>query len=256
MNLNDPAAYSDSPAPNERTVPPPLPHLDSTVASGFAEDYHAMPETSGTWDLIQALLKHPGTVVHTAVHDRSARFLPAILGAAIVCLAAYGLIMGSFSGASQYWMSPLKLTAGTLLSGLICLPSLYIFSCMGGANQTLPHAAKLLLLFIALQGILLLGFTPIAWVFTQSTQSLAFMGTLHLVFWLIAAFCGLRLLWAAFDFLNRKPMIILRAWSVLFVVVALQMGTALRPLLGNPGDRWPEGKKFFLAHWVECIESR
>jgi len=40
--------------------------------------------------------------------------------------------------------------------------------------------------------VLLIGFAPVAWLFSQSTESLLLMGALHLVFWLIATYFGLR----------------------------------------------------------------
>jgi hypothetical protein len=47
----------------------------------------------------------------------------------------------------------------------------------------------------------------------------------------------------------------LRTWVIIFVLVMLQMSTALRPLLGKSDDFLPLNKKFFLNHWGECIRA-
>jgi hypothetical protein len=44
-------------------------------------------------------------------------------------------------------------------------------------------------------------------------------------------------------------------WSIIFVLVALQMTTALRPILGTSETLLPTEKKFFLRHWVDCADG-
>ena len=47
----------------------------------------------------------------------------------------------------------------------------------------------------------------------------------------------------------------LKVWMGIFLLVCLQMTTALRPIIGT-SDHWlPKEKKFFLAHWVENLSS-
>jgi hypothetical protein len=41
-------------------------------------------------------------------------------------------VVGSFSGGVQWWAAPLKIAAGLSLSAILCLPSLYVFSCLTG----------------------------------------------------------------------------------------------------------------------------
>ena len=47
----------------------------------------------------------------------------------------------------------------------------------------------------------------------------------------------------------------LKLWSVIFVVVCLQMMTTLRPIVGTSDHLLPSEKKFFLAHWVETLRD-
>ena len=47
----------------------------------------------------------------------------------------------------------------------------------------------------------------------------------------------------------------IRVWTVIYLLVALQMTTALRPLLGKADTFLPPEKKFFLAHWSDVIDA-
>ena len=48
----------------------------------------------------------------------------------------------------------------------------------------------------------------------------------------------------------------LNVWIVIFLLVALQMTTALRPILGTSKTFLPMEKKFFLAHWGDCLKGQ
>ena len=45
-------------------------------------------------------------------------------------------------------------------------------------------------------------------------------------------------------------------WAGLFIVVTLQMSTALRPILGSAEPFLPTEKRFFLEHWGETLSQR
>ena len=47
----------------------------------------------------------------------------------------------------------------------------------------------------------------------------------------------------------------LTTWVVIFLLVCLQMTTALRPILGTSTTFFPAEKKFFLGHWGECLSQ-
>ena len=169
--------------------------------------------------------------------------------------AAYGLVVGSFSGGAQYWAAPLKVSAGLMLSGVICLPSLYVFACLSGARARLGEVAGLVAGLLGLVTVLLLGFAPVAWLFSQSTTSAVTMGMLHLAFWITALMFGFRFLRAAFRQFEGHSMGVLRVWMFLFLLVTLQMTTSLRPLLESDSRMLPARKQFFLGHWAECLRA-
>jgi hypothetical protein len=110
---------------------------------------------------------------------------------------------------------------------------------------------------LALMAVLLVGFGPVAWVFSQSTRSIGVMGALHLGFWLVSAVFGLRFLHAGFGHLGAKTNSGFQVWVAIFLLVALQMTTALRPLVGTSDRFLPSAneKKFFIAHWLDCLNS-
>jgi len=107
--------------------------------------------------------------------------------------------------------------------------------------------------------ILLIGFAPVVWLFSQSTDSPNWMGTLHLIFWFIAALFGLRFLNTAFSHSHAKSNAGFNTWVVIFMLVVVQMTTALRPIVGDPNMKaesfFPTTKQFFLSYWADCLKE-
>lgn len=214
------------------SVPPPLPVAASP-------------------SLVDRLLKRP----HDLLDDldrRPAATAAALAALAAACAAAYGLVAGSFSGGPQFWVVPVKAIMAGGLSGLICLPSLHILTCLQGGRQSFAQSAGALLLGVALTGLLLVGFVPVAWIFSQSTASAAFMGFLLLLFLAFALFFGLRLVQRSLARLNGERAPVFGLWAAVFLVVCAQMCTTLRPMVG-PFDGFElQAKRFFVDHWIHA----
>lgn len=151
--------------------------------------------------------------------------------------------------------SPVKIVGGLIISAFICLPSLYIFSCLGGSQARLIEVLAMIAGLLTLMTVLLIGFAPVAWVFSQSTKSEVMMGALHLAFWFVAAIFGLRFLLSGFSHFSTRNYAGLYVWTVVFLLVALQMTTALRPIIGRSNTFLPSAseKKFFAQHWIDCM---
>lgn len=172
----------------------------------------------------------------------------------------YGAAMGWWRGPDQALYTAIKFPLVILLttlgnSLLICLPSLYIFACLGGVQARLVEIAGLVAGLVALISVLLAGFAPVAWIFSQSTESIPAMGALHIAFGLVASFFGLRFLNAAFRHFRAQSRAGLGFWMVIFLLVGLQMTTALRPIVGQADTFFPTEKKFFIGHWADCLKS-
>jgi hypothetical protein len=204
---------------------------------------------------IEALLRHPRRMMFQLRQPGAGKLIAAMLFISIVCSLIYGVVVGTFSGGQQLWIAPVKIAAGLMISALICLPSLYIFTCLSGSQARLAEVFGLLAGLLMLMTILLIGFAPVAWIFSQSTESLAWMGALHLIFWFIATIFGLRFLEAGFSHSNARSHAGLYTWAIIFLLVAVQMTTALRPIIGTSDTFFPKEKKFFLAHWGDCLNS-
>ena len=203
---------------------------------------------------IEALLRHPkGLGGHPATSGR--RALVGFLIIAVVSLLVFGLVVGSFAYHEQLWAAPLKILCGTLFAALICFPSLYIFASLAGAEISVNRLAAILGGMLALTGMLLLGFAPAVWIFTQATSSLGFMGFLALASWLIATLFGFRFLFSALRVhgaLQGGPLTI---WAIIFLLVGLQLTTTLRPVLGRADGVITTEKKFFLEHWMDTMDK-
>ncbi len=226
--------------------PPPATPLPNAVAI----DFQPLGKPPTFINVIEALLKQPGRVLHECKEGNRKVPVMLLIGA-VLCLAVFGGLLGTFSGGMQYWAAPVKIVVGMLVSLLICLPSLYIFSALGGLDARLSQVAGLLLAAIALTALLLLGFAPVVWIFSQSTESVAFMGFLVFAFWIISLFFGFRLLLQASHKLGMIASQYLLVWTGIFFLVTLQMSTSLRPLIGTADTLLPTKKKFFLEHWFD-----
>ncbi len=204
---------------------------------------------------VECILRQPRRVMFQLRQPGAGKLIAAMIFVAVVCSLVYGTVVGSFSGGTQWWAAPVKISAGLLVSSLICLPSLYIFACLSGSQARLAEIFGLVVGLLMLMTILLVGFAPVAWLFSQSTTSVAWMGALHLIFWFISTLFGLRFLENGFSHSKARSAAGLRTWVVIFVLVVVQMTTALRPLVGTAETFLPKQKIFFLSHWMKCLSS-
>ena len=233
-------------------LPPQIPTVPTRTPLG-ADPSERAP-ISGLASVAEALLRQPRRVMYQLGQPGASRLSVALILTASLCSLIYGVVAGTFSGGEQLWAAPVKIAAGLLLSALICLPSLYVFTCLGGSQAGLAEVVGWVSGALALTTLLLIGFAPVAWVFSQSTESVAAMGALHLVFGAIAVCFGLRFLSAAYVHRDAKSIGGLAVWMLIFVLVLLQMTTALRPMVGKAETLLPTEKRFFISHWVQCLK--
>ena len=212
---------------------------------------------TGPVSAIEAMLRQPRRMIYQLRQAGAPGIIGGLLLVSMLCAVIYGVVVGTFSGGAQLWIAPAKIAGGMLVCAVICLPSLYIFSCLAGSQARLIEVVGLVAGLLVLTTILLIGFAPVAWVFSQSTSSLAAMGALHLAFWLVATFFGWRFLRDGFKHLSAQSSGALYVWMFIFVIVCVQMTTALRPIIGTSETFFPDAKdkKFFLAHWIDTMEQ-
>lgn len=235
------------------TLPPEVPVTIREPEDPFAENFQAL-ENDHLFGVVDATLKRPAQMLHELVHGEGLKAPLLLTTVLLFCLAAIGGIMGSFSGGAQFLIVPSKIVVGTAISALICMPSLYILLCLSGGEQSFPQVGRVFLLGLTLAGILFIGFVPVAWIFSQATESAVFMGVLYLLVWSIGLFFGLRLMKNSLEFLNRKTLGTLKLWIAIFSLVLLQMSTTLRPIIGEYESLQFGEKKFFIVHWSESMQ--
>lgn len=245
--------------PKEQTLDEPahqVPENDERSTAAVTQEKHS----AGLMGIVETLLKSPAEVIQRR------RITTSLLVIFASCHLIYGLICGSFAGDLQWVAAPLKIVCGTMIAGLLCLPSLYIFACLSGARIRIADACQLLFGALALTSLLLLGFAPVAFIFTFSVQSLTFMGIIHLAIWMLSIGFGIRFVLRGVeakksDTRNRLPrpegsgVGIMGAWAIVFMLTLLQMSTTLRPILGSADKQLSTEKKFFLVHWSESLEQ-
>ncbi len=211
-----------------------------------------LPEKPGIRDLFEALLRRPAELArHKAGGEGSTMLRFALI--AVVSILVFGFVLGTFAYGKQLWAAPMKLGGGLLFAGLICFPSLYIFSSLAGSNASAARMGGLLAGMLALAGLLLLGFAPALWIFAQGTASFGFMGFLAIASWLVALGFGYRFLRMALRETGATQSTPLVIWVSIFLLVTLQLSTSLRPILGNSDKLLTSEKKFFLQHWGEMM---
>jgi hypothetical protein len=245
---------------NDTPIPPIPPHIPPVIpetsnsARALGDDPAERVPIPHVFAIVEAILRQPRRLMYQLRQPGGSKLIVGMVFLTLACGLIYGLIIGSFSGHEQWWAAPVKFTGGLLIAGLICLPSLYIFAGLSGSTARLAEIAGLVAGLLLLMTVLLIGFAPVAWLFSQSTDSIVWMGFLHLFFWLVATAFGLRFLDAGFRQTQARSTAGLKTWTIIFVLVALQMSTALRPLLGRADTFLPTEKKFFIAHWGSCME--
>lgn len=240
----------NDPNPNNPQIPPVIPK-----ASSPGDNPEDREPISSVTAAVDAILRQPRRVMYQLQQPGSGKLLGVMFVLAIVCTSIYGFIVGTFSGGTQLWASPVKITAGLIVSAVICLPSLYIFTCLSGSQARLREVIGFVAGLLLLMGVLLVGFAPVAWIFSQSTESVAWMGFLHLLFWGIATAFGVRFLHISFSHTKMKTSAGLIVWIVIFLLTSLQMMTALRPIIGKSDTFFPAEKKFFISHWYDCLNA-
>lgn len=228
-------------------TPPTIPPLPGAPG----EDPKAPLQGAGGSNLLVAgLLRNPAALMAEGGQRAPLGMLTLLtLGGALL----YGLVIGSFARGAQLWMAPVKFLSGLVLATLICTPSLYVFSVMAGAEFRPRQLGVVLAGLVSLTTLLLVSFAPVAWIFSESSSSVGFVGFLHWVLWLISLGFGLRLARACVRAVGAKDPGTFVVWSGIYLLVTFQMATALRPWLAEPSTFLDPEKLSFLTHWGRVL---
>jgi hypothetical protein len=107
---------------------------------------------------VEAILRQPRRVIYQLRQPGAGRLIAAMIFVSVVCSLVYGVVAGTFSNGTQLWAAPLKIAGGLLFSVLICLPSLYIFTCLSGSQARLFRNLRFGMRLIAVDDYSACGF--------------------------------------------------------------------------------------------------
>jgi hypothetical protein len=177
-----------------------------------------------------------------------------LLAGSVVAYAFYGAAAGFFQGGEQIAVAALKAPLVILFALLLCLPSLYVFSAVGGAEWTRRSFLAVVAGFAGTLALVLLALLPVSWLFSMTSRYLSSAVVFQLLLWIFA----LALAWR---FLGQSLRAVgagggLKLWLLLFCVVSLQTVTFLRPILERKEGApiFVSGKKSFLEHFGEIFD--
>lgn len=171
----------------------------------------------------------------------------AALAGIVLLTVFYGLAAGFFQGDQQILVSAFKIPLVVSATLLLCLPSLYVFAVLAGAQLTVWTFFTTVLGFAGRLSLFAFATLPIVWLFSVSSQYLFLMIAMHLVIWILS----LALSRSALSWPGRPARGVVTLWLVLVFVVSLQLATVCRPVLLRPAyaPLFERGKVFFLEHF-------
>ena len=204
---------------------------------------------------IAGVLGHPEGVIRQICISRRLEVQGVfLLALALGGTALFGFGAGCFVDWQVALLDAVKAGGIVLFSYLLCLPTLYVFASIAGCKVGFAQLALVGLVVLSGIGCILAALAPVLWLFAVSTESLAFFVLLSFALVLVAVVLGVRTLGGAVKAQAVDRTTGLSAWFVIFLVVALQALTLVRPMLSPIGaERAPEGKCFFFAHFTQCL---
>ena len=170
----------------------------------------------------------------------------AMMVSSVAFLAVYGAVLGSTHSLLQALSSAAKLPILFLITLIICIPALYIFSVLFGSNQRLNQSIALVLSALTVTTVLMLSFAPITFFFMLTTSGYQFFKLLNVLFFVIAGILGMLFLSRGMRVVSASDKdegakmrgLVLYVWIVLYAFVGSQMAWTLRPFIGYPDAKF------------------
>ena len=208
-------------------------------------------KTPGLGELLRAPGEVMGFADGRAHYWRLAVFLALV--SAVGC-ALFGFAIGSFVDLKVAALDAAKMVGIAAFSFVLCFPTLYVFATISGSKLSAARLAVIGLVCTATLGSLLAALSPILWLFSVSTENVAFIVVLSC----FLAALSLVFVMSPINAAAEKEVVANRAglhlWLIVFAIVAFQTVTLVRPMLAPIGTpRTPEGKCFFLMHFGKSV---
>jgi len=153
--------------------------------------------------VIERILRDRQGVWQQVVDDRDLpRLTGQMLVSAMVALAVYGAVLGSFHSVLMALTSAVKLPLLFLVTLAICLPTLYLFNLVFGARLSVRQSLALVMVALTVTAMLALAFAPISLFFLITAPDYGFFKLLNVAILGLSALVGLRFLTGGMRVLN------------------------------------------------------
>jgi hypothetical protein len=158
--------------------------------------------------VIERILRDRQGIWQQVVEDRGlTRLTGQMLGSAIIALACYGAVLGSFHSVLMALTSAVKLPLLFLVTLAICLPTLYLFNLVFGARLSIRQSLALVMVALTVTAMLALAFAPIALFFLITAPDYGFFKLLNVAILALSALVGLRFLTGGMRVLNENGLL-------------------------------------------------
>lgn len=155
--------------------------------------------------------------------------------------AIYGFTMGVPHSWQQIISSSIKVPMLYILTLSVTIPTLHFIGLFLGSKISFLQSISVLLLGIAVNSVLLLGFSTISIFFWYTGSSYRFLLFMHVLFFAISGFAGLISIYRSFNILSNSETqenkkgnsSLLQAWMLLYMFVGTQMAFVLSPFVGK-----------------------
>lgn len=197
-----------------------------------------MAKLSETLDL---LVRNPRSLLDRIRSSRDVDELPLQLTVvAVTGFAAFGFLFGLTRSPLWGAIAAPKLVLVALGSVAVCLPALHVYGRLLGNAATLRQQVCEALVALASSGVTLVALCPVWLVFARQVNApptgyfLVMLGAVAFI-----GLAGLRGAWVLVSGLRaqRRPVLHLAAWTLIYGMVGMQAAWTTRPFVGNPESR-------------------
>lgn len=152
----------------------------------------------------------------------------------------YGIVMGSYNGVLQCFVTGVKMPCLIILSLLICFPALYVVQSMIGSTMTIYQMANIIIAGFFVFSTVALSFSPVIIFFMITSDSYSFLKLLHVAIFTFAGIFAVKTIINGLKFSCEKKNIypklglsIFKIWVVILALVSSQLAWNLRPFVGS-----------------------
>jgi hypothetical protein len=174
----------------------------------------------------------------------------------------YGIVMGSYNGLLQSFVTGIKVPCLILLSLLICFPALYVIQYMIGSTMTIYQMTNIIFSGFIVFTTIALSFAPIVIFFMITSNNYAFLKLLHVAIFTFSGIFAVKTIIDGLTFSCEKKNIypklgmkIFKIWVVILAFVSSQLAWNLRPFVGSRDLPFELFRKRESNFYVAIIQS-